>query len=161
MSDERPWYQSGWTMLVIVIVLLVFGPPLYQNYQFSQLKRVTPQVGVRIDKQMFGPPVFHVVVHHKNPGTVRNGNLTIQVSGDTVVSEDNTENESSAKRSHSFEVWEPNEDHAFEWVFPLTEFNADDELKVSVFFFAKGCRQYFSSGSYKADGWGEVKEYWP
>ena len=156
MSDERPWYQNGWTMLFIILVLLVIGPPLYQRYQFSQLARIRPQLTGRITEPLFGNPELEITVWHQNAGNLHNGVLAVIADGKIVLSDDR-----KAKHFHSFEMWQPNKQNALSFTVPLTEVDSREAISISILLNAKNCHQYFAVAEWKGLEWTDLSEAWP
>jgi hypothetical protein len=153
MSQERPWYQSGWVALAIVLLLVTFGPTAYQQYRFSQLAQITPQLAGRIEEPLIGPPIFHVTAWHQNAGDLKNGILSVGAKGDLVADPENS------TKVHSFETWSPNKENAISWAFPLVEFDASKEIEVVVFLKSKISRVYFAVAKWKDREWTDISEH--
>ncbi|MCA9030740.1 MAG: hypothetical protein KDA66_08030 [Planctomycetaceae bacterium] len=156
MTTERPWYQRGWTLIIILILLAVFGPPYYRLYQFTQLAKIRPQLTGRVEQPFFGTPVLHLNAWHQHAGNLQNGVLSVIAEGPNVVGEDH-----QAVHIHSFEIWEPNEEHALAFPVPLTEFDPNQEITVSIILKAKNCHLYFAVAKWKGREWTELSEHWP
>ncbi len=153
MSQERPWYQNGWVALAILLLLVTFGPTAYQQYRFSQLAQITPQLAGRIEEPLIGPPIFQVTAWHQNAGDLKNGILSVGAKGEIVA-----EPEDSTK-VHSFETWSPNKANAVSFSFPLVEFDASKEIEVAVFLKSKNSRVYFAVAKWRGDEWIDISEH--
>ena len=153
MSQEPPWYQNGWVALAILLLLVTFGPTAYQQYRFSQLAQITPQLAGRIEEPLIGPPIFHVTAWHQNAGDLKNGILSVGAKGEIVAeSEDPT-------KVHSFETWSPNKANAVSFSFPLVEFDASKEIEVVVFLKSKNSRVYLAVAKWRGDEWIDISEH--
>ncbi|WP_013630036.1 hypothetical protein [Rubinisphaera brasiliensis] len=136
MSENQAWYQNGWIMLFLAVVVLPLGIQLFNEYQESQLPHIRPQVAVRMEDPFGEGPVLHVVVWHQNAGNLRNGVLVVSVKGELVEEEENR-----ATRVHTFETWEPNKENQLEFEIPLIHFDPEVELRFTVLMKSVNCQQ--------------------
>ncbi|MEZ5941356.1 MAG: hypothetical protein R3C18_08200 [Planctomycetaceae bacterium] len=148
MTDERPWYQRGSVAIVILILIVLLGPLYYERYRDSQLAYVRLQLSGQVERPLLASPTLHVNVWHQHAGNLRNGVLKISAKGKHVMGEDET-----TIHVHSFEVWEPNEESALAFEFPLTEFDPDEEIAVFMMLQAKDCHVYYAMAKWKGQEW--------
>ncbi len=62
-------------------------------------------------------------------------------------------NRGSAAEIHSFETWEPNEDHAVEFTIPMPHFDPEQELPLLIELTAKNAKPFTFTTTWLGNGW--------
>ena len=149
--SERYWYQDGSTVFWIAVVagiIGLFGYGSYQNAQLDALPFVVPKVTGRLNQPLFGDPSLEITVWHQYPATLRNVLLFVNVNEDPARAEKHWE-----KREHSFETWQPNEDHAVKFAFPLKRYDPNQEIRVGFGLLGKTIKPYITHSDWLGEGW--------
>ena len=130
MNQERYWYQDGGTVFLIFLmggVALLVGYSFYLKELDNAKPLIDPEIAGRLHQPMFGSPRLEITVWHQHPGVIRNGKLLVNLNEDPAKGQETWD-----RRVHSFEVWEPNKDHAVTFEFPLTRYDPQQPIHVGV-----------------------------
>lgn len=126
---------------------------LYMAYQENSLQKVSPNITGRIARPLFGKPTFEVHVWHQYPGDVKNGQLTVKVSGKHVICDGTPIDDSCASQIHSFETWEPNQENEVIFEFPLSRYDSDTEIQFGLLLSGNSIKEYLITDEWTGDGW--------
>lgn len=146
MSQERYWYQDGWVMLFITAIVLFFGYSCHQQAQEQAKMTVLPMLTGRLNQPFFGSPSLEITFWHQSPGNLQNGVLTVTATGSMVQ-------RGKDLKAHSFEVWEPNENHAVTLTFPLQNYDATQEIPIEIALFGKGIKTWSTRDAWVGQTW--------
>jgi hypothetical protein len=119
----------------LIIVLLVVGGLVALFVYDGNKQPVFPRLRGHVEQPFLGSPVFVITAFHQHPGNLRKGTLQITVSGPQVRDSSGHETQ-----THSFELWEPNEEHAVILRFPLREYDPAQSIPVSFSIKAAGIK---------------------
>jgi len=151
MTQERAWYQDGFIMFIVVLSIIYIGC-MYREYQWSQIPRVYPLPSGQVVYPVLTSPHFSLELWHQHAGNLRNGVMTVTLTGETIA--ENTRHE-----TYSFEVWPPNRENSTTLKFPLQRFDQESELKVEITLTAANAQPSYSSFVWKGDGWTDETFY--
>ena len=150
MSDKA-WYQDGWVVFCIVLFLLGIGLPvgheLYTDWQQAQKPLIRPMVAGRVNQPMIGKPTFELSVWHQKAGNLKNGSLMVTLEGELAQDADRE------TQIHSFEVWQPNRENAVQFSLPLSHFDPEKEISITVMLGAKNSKLSLVTYFWKGDDW--------
>lgn len=122
MNHRRQGEVDIWS----IIALLVCGG-LAAMYLYNASKQpVFPRLRGHVEQPFLGSPMLVITAFHQHPGNLRKGTLQVTVSGPQVGDMSGRETQ-----FHSFELWEPNEEHAVVLRFPLRAYDPTQEIAVS------------------------------
>ncbi|MCA9052203.1 MAG: hypothetical protein KDA75_00120 [Planctomycetaceae bacterium] len=127
-QPEKHWYQDGFTVIVVVLLLAGVGVWIREDWNRRAAANrpiVLPLVAGRLEQPFFDNPVLHLTVWHQFPGTLRNGQLTVNIDSPLVAQNDRFQ-------IHSFESWEPNQDHEVSFRIPLTASDLSEEIPIQL-----------------------------
>lgn len=144
MTERR----SGQIQVSEVVVLLVLAG-LAVMYLYNDSKpHVFPRLRGQVEQPFLGGPVFVVTAFHQHPGNLRKGTLQIEISGPLVRDSSGRDVQKS-----SFELWEPNEEHAVILRFPLREYDPAQEIPVNFSIRASGIKDSTYQDAWSSKGW--------
>lgn len=144
--SERYWYQNGWTVFSIVCVAGFFGFSAYYNYEKAQrdaLPQVVPRVTGKLNQPLLGDSSLEITVWHQHPATLRNVVLLVSLNEDPLRDEKQWD-----RREHSFEAWQPNQENAFTFSFPLKRYDPKQEIYVGYGLIGKTIKPFISGGEW-------------
>lgn len=153
--SERYWYQDGWTVFEVVVVVslvVLWGCGMYYKSRQDALPYITSRVTGRIDQPLLGSPTLEITVWHQYPATLRNVVLFVNVNEDPAGNDKYWD-----KREHSFEVWPHNEDHAVKFKFPLKRYDPKQEIHVKFSLHGTTIKPYGSRADWVGTGWKDEK----
>ncbi|WP_437191537.1 hypothetical protein [Planctomicrobium sp. SH527] len=133
----------GWIAFLLFMGGFV-GLALYNESR----PHVFPRIRGRVEQPFLGDPVLVMTVFHQHPGNLRKGTLQITISGPQVQNSSGSET-----RKHSFELWEPNEEHAVLLNFPLRKYDPTQEIPVSFSIKAAGIKDSAYEDAWSGAGW--------
>ncbi len=131
------------------IVSLLFLVGLVAMFLYDGTRpTVIPQLRGHVEQPFLGPPALVITAFHQHPGNLRRGRLQVMISGPQVrdPSGQNTQ-------THSFELWEPNEDHPVVLRFPLREYDPTQEIPIRFSLQAAGIQDSVYADAWVGEGW--------
>jgi hypothetical protein len=153
--SERYWYQDGWTVFYIVVGTIVYGGYFAMRSHLLYLDAVDrnrPPVDLRmaglIDQSLLEQPKLVVHIWHQHPGVLRNGHLTVVVSGPLADTR-----RGAQRQEFSFGNWEPNQSAATVLSLPLTRFNPAEPIFVDVTLIANDVQPFSRREVWTGDSW--------
>ena len=146
--NEKPWYQDGWIVLVVLVVAAIFGPSLYRAFQQNQMGGFSSQLRGEIRRPMFDQPEFVFSIWHQNPGDIKNGRVKVTAESPLLL-----DSNKSRTETRSFEVWSPNQDNELAFRFPLSRFDGQTRIRFRVDFNSKNVAAHDFQMSWLGEGW--------
>jgi hypothetical protein len=146
--SERYWYQNGWTVFWIVVVVGAVSLHFYNTAVDRATPSVTPKVTGRLHQPLFGTPTLEITAWHQYPAALRNVQLFVSVNDDPARSQ-----ERWIQRVHSFESWSPNRDQAVTLTFPLKQYDPQLEIAVTILLAGKSVKMSLQEAVWQGSGW--------
>ena len=146
-QPERAWYQDGFTVFMVCL-FAGLGYLWLKNEQQQALPHVFPAVRGLVSQPLIGNNEFRLSVHHQHTGPVRNGRLDVRLTGPQLPNGEVFE-------TFSFEMWQPNEENARKFSFPLNHVDATSEISVSLTVSGTNIKTTTYAPTWQGTGWKE------
>ncbi|SFJ51673.1 hypothetical protein [Planctomicrobium piriforme] len=151
-TTQKYWYQDGGNVFAIVFVVIpitaFFGLAFYSKWQEDSKPQVVPMATGQLQQSLIGNPTFVVTLWHQHPGNLRNGALSVKVDSEMARGTGGSD-----FQIHSFELWEPNKDHAVSLAFPLKSFDSNIEMPITFQLTGKDIKPFIFKDVWLGNSW--------
>lgn len=148
-QPTRAWYQDGFTVFMVCL----FGGLGFlwlKGQQQETLPHVFPEVKGRVSQPLIGNNAFLLTVWHHHTGAIENGRLVVRLTGPQLP-------ENEAFELFSFAVWQPNEENARQFTFPLKYVDSTSEIKISLTVSGTNIKPTTWTPTWLGSGWKKSK----
>jgi hypothetical protein len=146
MTDEAIRQQDRGGNGCLIAVVSVIGLFLLIGLLNPKKETVDVRVMGQIKRPLLADESFELAVWHHHPGNLKYGQLTVRINGKTVPA-------GRPPKYHSFETWEPNEQHAVTISCPLVGYDPTEPLTIDVVVKAANARDTFGHFVWQGNGW--------
>lgn len=130
------------------MMALMAGLIFFWNAWKRWTPEVLPEIRGRLEQPLFGSPQLVITLWHQHPGNLHRGQFKV-----TLTSGLSSKPNGVDTQIHSFETWEPNEDHQKSFVFPLRAMDPAQELPLEFSLEAKEIKPATLRHSWQGNGW--------
>ena len=132
--------------MVFLLGLVAFAAYYYHCLQVENSRpQVIPEMTGQLEQLWGSEPTLVLTFWHQHPGHLQQGLLTVTL--DSAVTR------GAPQQTHSFELWEPNQDHAVTLRFPLRKEALQQELPVTVQFAGRNLKPSTRRETWQGTAW--------